>query len=405
MHFLFLQAGYSSLFNRVADELAGLGHRVTGINFCAGDQWLWRDKETINYRGTLEAWPKFVAGYLDSHEVTDLLLLGEQRDYHKQAVVAAQQRGIRVTVTDFGYLRPDWITLERDGMGGNSHFPRHPVLIHEYARDCPPLDHQVHYRDRFWDMARGDLTYSFANVLLWFLFPHYRRSDGRAGPLRYFPALGRRLLFAGRRGRKAQQTFERMLEQKRRYFLLPMQLDHDFQIRAYSPFHDVAEAIQRVLQSFARFAPADVCLLLKIHPWDPGFRNWRRLIGIWARAEDIEQRVVFLEGGDLEQMVRHSLGMVTVNSTSAITALQLGSPVVCLGQAIFDVEGLTFQRGLDRFWAAPAGPDPALVDAFLRLLAGTIQFRGVFYSEPGLSAAVREATGRLSGDIPWFNFE
>ena len=31
-----------------------------------------------------------------------------------------------VAVTDFGYLRPDWIVLERDGMGAESRFPRDP---------------------------------------------------------------------------------------------------------------------------------------------------------------------------------------------------------------------------------------------------------------------------------------
>lgn len=395
MHFLFLQGGYSSLFNRVGDVLAARGHRVTGVNFCAGDQWLWRGKKTVNYRGHLSDWPAFIEDHLDRQAVTDLVLLGEQRDYHKEAVAAAQQRGVRVTVTDFGYLRPDWITLERDGMGGNSHFPRDPARILELADGLPAVEKRVFYSDRLWDMAVGDLTYSFANVLFWFLFPHYRRSDHRAHPLRYFPSLGWRLLFAERRNRQAEVDFQRFLDRAGNYFLFPMQLDHDFQIQAYSPFYDMDHAIRRVMDSFARHAPESTRLVLKVHPWDPGFKNWRRRIRRWAREAGIEDRVAFFEGGSLEEMIRHSSGMVTVNSTAALQALHLGSPVICLGQAIFDTPGLSFQQGLGRFWSEASPPDSVLVDAFERLLAGTIQFKGVFYSEPGLTAAVEAAVRQL----------
>ena len=50
------------------------------------------------------------------------------------AIEAAKARGVAVIVTDYGYLRPDWITLERDGMGGNSLFPRDPAEIRRLAK-------------------------------------------------------------------------------------------------------------------------------------------------------------------------------------------------------------------------------------------------------------------------------
>ena len=65
------------------------------------------------------------------------MLLGEQRPYHRAAIAAAQARGIAVTVTDFGYLRPDWIMLERDGMGAESRFPRDPAAILRAGRGLP----------------------------------------------------------------------------------------------------------------------------------------------------------------------------------------------------------------------------------------------------------------------------
>ncbi len=64
---------------------------------------------------------------------------------------------------------------------------------------------------------------------------------------------------------------------------------------------------------------------------------------------------------------------MTVNSTVGLHAYQQAVPVKVLGSAVFDVEGLSDQRPLDAFWAAPAQPDPALLSAFLRLMAATIQ--------------------------------
>ena len=63
-------------------------------------------------------WYDYIEKFYDEKEVTDIVLVGEQRKYHKEAIEAAGKRGIRVIVTDFGYLRPDWIALEQDGMHG-----------------------------------------------------------------------------------------------------------------------------------------------------------------------------------------------------------------------------------------------------------------------------------------------
>jgi capsular polysaccharide export protein len=239
------------------------------------------------------------------------------------------------------------------------------------------------------------LIYSFANVLFRFLYPHYRRSDHRAHPVLYFPFLGWQLLHAGRRQRRAMAELHRVLQKGGDFYVFPMQLDHDFQIQAYSPFDGMDQAIGYIVESFARCAPSETKLLVKVHPWDPGFVNWRRCVRRWARKYGIERRVLYFHGGSLERMAQRSRGMVTVNSTSGIQALRHGTSLICLGEAIFDTPGLTFQHGLDRFWREAPPPSAELFDAFERLLAGSILLKGVFYSEPGLTAAVRSAVERL----------
>jgi capsular polysaccharide export protein len=89
---------------------------------------------------------------------------------------------------------------------------------------------------------------------------------------------------------------------------------------------------------------------------------------------------------------------VTVNSTTGMRALHLGRPLVVLGQAVFDVPGLSYQGGLDAFWTQASAPDVGLVRDFLKALAGTCQIRGVFFEEEGIRGAAKEAAQRLISD-------
>lgn len=84
-----------------------------------------------------------------------------------------------------------------------------------------------------------------------------------------------------------------------------------------------------------------------------------------------------------------------MNSTVGIWGLRVPLPVIALGQAVFDIEGLTFQHGLDRFWTEARTPDSEAVADFVAALANTIQLRGVYYRRPGLDAAVQAAARRL----------
>ena len=395
LHFVFLQGMPSRFFRDIAKDLCARGCKVTGINLCVGDWIFWRGPNRVNYRGKISDWSQFFGQFLARNRVTDVVLLGEQRSYHKLAIAVAKAQGVRVTVTDFGYLRPDWITLEPDGMSGASRFPRDPTQILRLGASVPKADLAARYADSFWKMAVGDLLYSFSNVFLFYLFPHYRRGDKRANPFVYFPAMGWRLLTAERGQRRAQERFASLASRKTRYFVFPLQLEHDFQIVAYSPFDSQRDAIRLVVESFAKHADAGTRLVLKVHPWDPGLDKWERYAVQCAERLGIKERIVFLDGGNLDKIIPGSSGMITVNSTSGLRALQLGCPVKVLGEAIYDVAGLTHQGKLDNFWKEARRPDPALVDAFNNAIAAAIQIRGVFFCEPGLSAAARTAAERL----------
>ncbi|HQR04688.1 MAG: capsular biosynthesis protein [Proteobacteria bacterium] len=399
-HFLFLQGMPCSFFSRIAKGLEALGCRATGVNFCIGDAIFWRGPNTVNFRGRLSEWPEYLEDFIVHNQVTDLVLLGEQRSYHRPAVGIAQAHGLRVTVTDFGYLRPDWITLERDGMTGNSQFPRDPQQIRTLAASLPEPDWSRQFHDSSWRMAIADFSYNLGNLLLWFTFPHYRRSDKRPPTIFYTLSSAKRLLTVRMGKRGMERKIGSLVDSGCAYFVFPLQLEHDFQIVAYSPFCDLAEAVRLVIGSFAAHADQNARLVIKVHPWDPGLRDWREVVSRIGAEFGIEGRIDLFDGGNLDDLIRHSRGMVTVNSTSGVRALQMGSRVMTLGQAVYNVQGITYPGTLDTFWTDGWQPDAGMVHAFFRAMAGTIQIRGVFFAEPGLSTVVQESVSRLySGTV------
>lgn len=397
-HFLFLQGEPTSFYKRVGDGLFALECKVTRINFCAGDLIFWHGPNALNYRGTFPDWPNYLAGFLDSNSVTDLFLCGEQRSYHKVAIEIAHSRGIRVVVTDLGYLRPDWITLERDGMNGSSRFPKDPARIMALAKDLPEIDMAARYKSNLVKIEVLYLLFELANLFLFFLFPHYRRTDNRKHLLLNYLAGFKKFLLSKLNNSRTTKRLRSLKESGVPYFVFPLQLEHDYSIISYSPFSGLEEPIRLVIKSFAQQTGMNTRLVFKTHPLDTGIKDWERLISQWALEEGVAGRIDFFDGGNLDDMICGAQGMVTVNSTAGIRALQLGCPVMILGDAIYDIDGMTDRGALDLYWQQPRKPAPDLVDAFVRLMAHTVLVRGVFFNEPGLSAAVGETVRRLHED-------
>ena len=396
--FLFLQGPISPFFKRIADGLEQKQHKVLRINLCLGDWLFWQRPGASNYRGNLANWPRYIADYLDQHHVTDLILLGEQRDYHKIAISEAKQRNIQVITTDFGYLRPDWITFEREGMSAHSLFPRDPHDIKRLAAQVPEPDLTHRYHDSFFTQAVWDITYHLSSFFLHFLYPGYR-SHQIYHPILVYLGTGLHLLKTRYKAQKTHDLIEALHQKNTRYFLFPLQMQNDFQIRVYSKFANLEAAIEEVMTSFAQHAPKDAHLVIKVHPLDPCLVNWWRFCEQLAKQHGIDERLHFVDGGSLKALLEKAQGVVTINSTVGIWTLLVGRPLITLGSAIYDIVGLSSKLPLDAFWQNPPEPDIGLRDAFIRALAGTIQLRGVFYEATGLKAAVSEAVEKLDRNL------
>lgn len=397
---LFLQGPHSVFFSRLADRLERMGHRCLRINLSFSDWLFWRRGGAYHYRGSLKKWSAYLSAFLSQHHVTDIVLLGEQRAHHKVAVDLANLRGVRVTVTDWGYLRPDWITLERNGMSGATRFTKDPAEIIRLGQASPPADLSLMYPESFALLALGNVCGDVGNWVFKILYPGYTTHLPH-NPLLGYISTGLRMLRAKRRAQGTSHAVNRLASQAKAspYFVFPLQMEGDFQIRAYSRYSDLFVAVYEVLQSFAQHAGPSARLVVKLHPWDTGLRPWGRIVPQLARKLGIGSRVDFLDGGSLDDLLACARGMVTINSTCGVGALRAGVPVFVLGQCVYNAPGLTAQCRLEDFWLDPPPPDRTLREAFVRAIANCIQIKGGFFSRRGLAAAVEMAAKRLAGNM------
>ena len=395
--FLFLQGPPGPFFRQLGGELQRRGAQVLRVNFNGGDEHDWPDAPdapAVCYRGRPSRWTLWIDAYLRDNAVTDLVLFGDCRPMHMAAHQMARLRGIRVHVFEEGYIRPNWLTLERDGVNGHSRLPRDPAALRAAAIGLAMPERQpaivASLRRRSRDTWRYFSRMVWAAVRL--RYPFYRSHrpgsiivEGFGWTFKYFARNWSR--------RRAEQTL--VAVEGGRYFLFPLQLSSDYQIRAHSPFSCMKQAADYVLASFAAHAPADARLVIKAHPLDARFFGWGPFIARRARALGLGDRLVHLNGGDLQRLAEQSLGVVVVNSTSATFALARGVPVMALGSAVYAMPGITHQGRLDDFWTAPQAPDPAQYDAFQRVLHARCLVRGGLASESATRILVRNSADRL----------
>ncbi len=394
---LFLQGPPTGFWRELAAAFEEAGHETRRVNLSTADWLIWRRPGAHAFRGGFSRWRDWIAAYLAREGITDVLYFADRLPYHVVAAEEAGRLGIPCHAVEFGYLRPDWITLERTGMGAYSHFPADPDAIRAIAArldEKPSL--AALYAHSFFGEAWREVAFNVVNALFAWPWPAFRM-DKRYHPLTDYISWLPRLFGETRRSAHADRVAADCVSGAWPYHLVALQIESDYQLRDNSPYGSLREAIAEIMASFARSAPAENRLIFKLHPLDNGFENWARVVAEAARAQGVEARVITIDGGPLDQLIRHSRGVISVNSTVGMHAIRARRPVLALGAAIYDMPGLAHQGPASTFWTDPQPVDPRLVSDFLKVLAATIQVKGSFYHPDGRALAKAEVVRRVAG--------
>lgn len=369
------------------------GRGVRHIGFSLADRLWWRSPGGSVFDAPIDSWPRHLADEIRRHSVSDIIYYADRLPYHRVAIDVARKAGVRAWTLENGYLRPDWLTLEPEAMGAYSRLGRDPSSVLAEASGRPAPDPTVRYGHGFAREAMSEVAYNLTMSVGRPRFRHYVPDKHYAPVLDYLGWLGK-WAFGGA-ARKAAQEAEDLARAGRPFYLLALQLESDYQIRASSGYASLGDMLEEVIASFAVEAPPDVSLVVKQHPMDNGLEAWPWKIRRLARESGVGSRVIAADGGALDLFLEKARGVITVNSTVGLQALRQDCPVIALGDAVYDMQGLTHRSGLAPFWTAPEPPSPDLRAAFLALLADRVQVRGSFYDREGRRAAIEEIVRRI----------
>ena len=384
-----LQGPVGPFFRRFAEDLVWAGAQVCKINFNGGD-WFFYPTNCTLFRGTSQEWPAFFEAFLIERNIDHILLFGDCRSIHVTAHEVARRLGVEVGVFEEGYVRPDYITLEKVGVNARSALPRSPL---EYLNSVsPPVSSHREVGQVFGITALWAVVYYAASHALRPFFPHYQHHR----PLNIWEGLYWLRSFWRRRvyKRKERKVLSRLCGAlSGNYFLVPLQVPTDSQVLVHSEYQTMGNFISAVLHSFATHAPPETVLVFKHHPLDRGYNDYAGVIFELSKTLGVSARVLYIHDQPLAQLIDHSIGVVVVNSTVGFSAVHHLKPVKTCGIAFYDMHGLTFQGTLDEFWkSAPAHqPDAELYRRFREFVIRNTQINGNFYKRlkvPGMASGL-----------------
>ncbi len=395
--FLFLQGPHGPFLFGLGKMLRAAGAHVWRVGFNAGDRAFWFGAPNyIPYRGTPEDWPQTFTALTQEHQITDIVIYGDTRPIHAQAIENAKAAGITVHVFEEGYMRPYWVTYERNGSNGNSRLM--DTSIPQMSKALDRSDLEVPEPPAIW----GDMRHHVFYGALYHWFVMFRNGDYRNfQPHRALPLATETMLYTKRLVLMPYSALSRRIATARiknggfPYHLALLQLEHDSSFTQHSPFSNMSEFLQLVIQGFAKGAPKHHHMVFKAHPLESGQSPLRRIIRDLARAHGVENRVHYVRGGKLAKLLDHARTAVTVNSTAAQQVLWRGIPLKVFGAAVYDKPEFAARQPLSEFFATPARPDARAYRDYRRYLLETSQVPGGFYSARGRRQLLRQVVDML----------
>jgi len=402
--FLFLQGPHGPFFYQLSRVLRAAGAEVFKYGFNQGDRAFWKDEATyLPYYGTPETWGAEIREVLADMAITDIVLYGDTRHVHAEAVNAARDAGITVHCFEEGYLRPYWVTYERGGVNGYSRL----VDMSVTDMQAELIDRDVDLPDapaRWGDMRQHAFYGALYHGHILFRNRDYKnyRTHRDISVFQEFRLHFRRLISIPLHAVQRRAASARIRRDGYVYHLALLQLSHDSSIQHHSPFRSMPEFIRLTIEAFADGAPIHHHLIIKTHPLEDGRHPLRRITMDTAQEFGVAGRVHFVRGGKLAGLMNFARTVVTVNSTAGQQALWRGLPLKVFGNSVYRKPEFVSEQPLPEFFEDPWKPDARAYRDYRHYLLETSQVMGGFYSAKSRRRLIRSVVDRvLAAEDPY----
>ncbi|MEL7388142.1 MAG: hypothetical protein AAFN76_00040 [Pseudomonadota bacterium] len=358
--------------------------------------------EKIRFGLEKESFSNFLSEIILGRRVERILLMGSERFQHRVAIELAKKLGVPLLSLEEGYIRPGYVTAE--WMGNNRSSPIRAMTDHQLLAEAKPKARPRGSQNRLTTLFWLSTFHYVFRAIGAGVFKRHLYHRERALVSEFF--LWQRNWFRKLAHRGMNARVERHLITKcaNRFFILPLQVYDDMQLVAAGRQWSNRHIAETALKSFARCAPEDHILVVKVHPFDRGhFSDRNRLLQL-AASSGIADRFFIIDDGHLGPLTKASCGMLTINSTSGLLALQHGVKLGVAGEALYSRNSLCIEikdeRDIDQFWGRSKPVDQQLADGFRFALLNHSLLPGNFYSSADRQVAARAVVRRLVAEVP-----
>ena len=110
---LLLMGPIGLFFARFSRYLRGCGIPVTKVAFPLREFGFPREV-CVPYDGDMQRWRPFLRQLIEERGIRHIFMYGDFIIPHRIAIEEARELGVEAWVFELGYLRPNYVTLERD---------------------------------------------------------------------------------------------------------------------------------------------------------------------------------------------------------------------------------------------------------------------------------------------------
>lgn len=371
-----LQGPVGPFFKKFSKYLKKRNTKVFKINFNLGDD-LFYCTEAFRFKGKIEELQNYLKNIFIKTSTEAVFLFGGYREIHVEAASIAKKMKIDIWVFEEGYIRPNYITLEKKHSSFSS--GKANLKIKFWTTNNNNVNFfSKKYLYVFERMVIFGFLYFTAGLFSHFFYPYYihHKKFGLAQGLYWLRAFIRKILyFLIDRIR----TYRLLRNYTKKYFFVVLQVADDFAVVSNSSYKGIPAFIEEVIKSFAKVKEKYAMLVFKHHPMDRGYNQYGRFISECAKFYGIKDRVLYIHEVNNVKLIKNSCGAVAINSTMGFQILHYNIPIKVMGKAIYDYKGLTHQGCLDSFWENPQPVSRELFNRLKDYLIQTCQIPGSFY--------------------------
>ena len=392
---LMLQGPVGPFFKKLHTYLTQQDCDVWRICFNTGDCFFSSAQNKIFFDGSSEEWHQWLTALLSKRNFDIIILFGSERPIHKTARLLAKTFGIRVIALEEGYIRPGFITVEEGGNNSCS-----PI-----AQQIPEVVYSTFNSRKNVQDFEGSAYQGLYSAIYYALrglhkqeHPELRhRNVTLMKEAFYWLCNGYKRFFRIDTDTRIIQNLLNAWQKK--YYIVALQVASDCNLKDAALNWNTQRLITETIESFARSAPRDTRLVFKIHPRERGRNTYIKDISKLALKYEIERYVDVIDTGSMGLLSKHCAGMITINSTSGLSAIFHGVPLLVIGKSLYSNPSLATcafgNPDFDTFWSSNWVAPKEVRHSYIAWIKRIALKRGDFYAPKGIPVACKTVSENI----------